>query len=125
MTNHGEGLVPIEHARITDGFAELESHQYYRPLATYCGICDGPITVSALEQKYLLERGSVPVKRLRRGAVFCPECAKRRARIKALRSGDRWRTVPGGKEELSQLTAEEARLQAQSVHRYLHAEWPY
>jgi hypothetical protein len=125
MTSHSEGPVPIDHTRITDGFAELESHQFYQPLVTYCGICDHPITLSPLEQKYLLEQASVPVKMLRRGAAYCPECARRRARIKALRSGERWRTEHGGKEELSRLTAEETELKTKSAHRYLRADWPY
>src|SRR3954449_9872814 len=102
MTDH-ETSIPIDHSQITDGFADLSSHQFYRSLSTYCGICDRPITLSPLEQKYLLEKNSVLVKIVRRGPAFSGEGVKRRARIKLLRAGEHWRSQEGGKEELDRL----------------------
>src|SRR4051812_8228144 len=121
----GEDEQLIEHAKLTDGFGELTTHRIYRPLSTFCGVCDTPIVVSPLEQKYLLEIKGVPVKRLRAGAAFCQPCAARRSRINYLARGERWRQEPNGASELAALRSEESEAQAQSRQRFRQAEWPY
>ena len=123
MTDEHELL--IDHARIMDGFGELQGQRTYLPFATFCGICDTPLVLSAREQKYLLEVKGVPVKRLRAGAAFCAQCAARRGRINEIARGERWRHVQEGEAELAKLRTEERDAQAQSHQRYLHAEWPY
>ena len=115
----------IEHAKITDGFGELAAHLVYRPLATYCGVCDVPILVSPREQKYLLETKGVPVKGLRQGAAYCARCAARRSRINRLAQGEQWRAEPNGAAELDALRSEEQADQAQSRRRFRQADWPY
>jgi hypothetical protein len=115
----------IDHPKITDGFNELTAHRVYRPIETFCGICDVPIVVSPLEQKYLLEAKGVPVKGLRAGAVFCQSCAARRSRINYLTRGDRWRQEPNGASELDNLRSAERDAQARSLRRFRQAEWPY
>lgn len=123
MTGEDEQL--IDHAKITDGFDELTTHRIYRPLATFCGVCDLPIVVSPREQKYLLEVKGVPVKRLRLGAAFCQPCAARRSRVNYLARSERWRQEPNGGSELAALRSEEREAQARSHQRFRQAEWPY
>ena len=115
----------IDHARLSDGFGELTRHRTYRPLATFCGVCDAPIVVSPREQKYLLEVKGVPVKRLRAGAAFCQPCAARRSRINHLARREQWKQEPGGASELATLRADERRAESQSRRRFQQAEWPY
>lgn len=117
--------VQIDHARIVDGFGEMRAHSVYRPLRTYCGVCDSQVELSPATQKYMLEVVGVPVKMLRRGAVFCVPCRKRRSRITWLESGDRWRGCPEWQSELRLLRSEERTLKAQSERRYETAPWPY
>ena len=115
----------IDHAKVMDGFGQLRGHEVYRPIATFCGICDEPIELSAREQKYLLEVKGVPVKFLRRGAAYCQRCTARRARINYLRRGDRWRQEPEAADELARLRAEERDHLGHSRQRFRGAEWPY
>jgi len=117
--------VLIEHGKVIDGFAELEKHSHYIAFDTFCGICDAPVSVSPELQKYLLEAKAIPVKMLRRGAVYCDKCRQRRSRINLLRSGDKWRMVQNGKDELEDLLAEERNLKSRSNHLYEGAMWPY
>ncbi len=117
--------VVIDHLRVTDGFGQLDGHLYYRPLRTYCGICDTPFTLMPRVQKYMLEVKGIPVKMLKSGAVYCVECRRRRSRINWLKSGDRWRSEPYGQEALRHLQDEEQKLEARSQHRYKDAPWPY
>lgn len=120
-----EPLTPINHSSIIDGFGELHDSANYMPFDSYCGVCDKQIHVSPAAQKYLLEVKQIPVKFLKRGAIYCDECRDRRSRINYLRKGDKWLEVENGKEELNQLQNEESRLEAGSSNRYLDAKWPY
>ena len=123
MSDEDEQL--IDHTKITDGFGELTAHRTYRPLATFCGVCDTPIILSPREQKYLLEVKGVPVKRLHAGAAFCQPCAERRSRINHLARGESWRHEPDGEAELAALQAQERQAESQSRRRFQQAEWPY
>src|SRR5690349_7832468 len=115
----------IDHPKVTDGFNELAAHRVYRPLETFCGVCDVPTVVSPQEQKYLLEAKGVPVKGLRAGAAFCQSCAARRSRINYLARGEQWRQEPNGASELEKLRSAERDAQARSQRRFLQATWPY
>lgn len=121
----GQVLYPICHAQLIDGFGELKSHSRYLAFETFCAICDEPFTLHPGAQKYLLEVKQIPVKMLRRGAVFCVRCRKRRTRINWLHHHDRWRTVLNGAEERARLREEERQLAETSRQRYVGAIWPY
>jgi len=120
----GELPLPIDHSRIMDGFQELARHASYVAFETFCGICDIAILATAFDQKHLLEAKGVPVKALRRGALFCRSCRTRRARIRELRK----RTPRRDTEEfveLRGLEAEEAEARRTAGRRYETARWPY
>jgi hypothetical protein len=57
--------------------------------------------------------------------VYCDKCRRRRSRINWLKSGDKWRTVQNGKDELEDLLAEERNVKSRSKHLYEGAMWPY
>jgi hypothetical protein len=115
----------ISHHKLIDGFGELSSSSVYGPYETFCGICDARCVLQPRIQKYMLEIQRVPVKMLRRGAVFCLHCRKRRSRLNWLHHHDRWRNVPNGAEERDRLRAEERDAMALSKRRYENATWPY
>jgi hypothetical protein len=109
MSNRAEEIL-IDHTKLIDGFEELTKHRYYLPFQTFCGICDRLFELSPRVQKYMLEVRGIPVKMLQRGAVYCVKCRRRRSRINYLKSGDKWRAAPGGKEEMNDLIREERNL---------------
>jgi hypothetical protein len=113
------------HDKLIDGLVNWRSITAYLPFDTFCGVCDKPFSLSPRTQKYMLEVKSIPVKMLRRGAVYCVKCRRRRSRINWLKSADKWRTEPHGKEELNDLLEEERNLKSRSRHRYKIATWPY
>lgn len=117
--------VAIDHGRVADGFNQLRGHSVYVEFPTFCGVCDEAITLTAKEQKYLLELKGVPVKMLLRGAAFCPTCIARRRRINFLAKGDRWRDEPNGQEQLASLRMEEQTLTLTGRHRSPGTAWPY
>lgn len=125
MMRDAAAEVLIEHNKLIDGFAELTKHRCYLSFDTFCGICDAAVTVSPRTQKYMLEVKSIPVKMLRRGAVYCVKCRQRRSRINWLKRGDRWRAERNGKEELKDLLSEEQNLKNRSKRLYENAQWPY
>jgi hypothetical protein len=116
---------PISHHKLIDGFGELAASSVYLPFETFCGICDAPFVVHPRIQKYMLEVRQIPVKMLRRGAVFCLACRRRRSRLNWLRHHDRWRSTPGGADERDRLRSEENSALAQSRRLYETAPWPY
>lgn len=124
-TNGGDQNVPIEHGKLIDSVGLLRGFRLYRPIKTFCGICDAPFTLSPAVQKYILEVNRVPVKMLQRGAIYCVACRRRRSRIKWRKRGDRWRTEPKRKEELDRLVAEEEELKRNSKCRYETAKWRF
>lgn len=115
----------INHNEIIDGFSELQDHKNYLSFNSYCGICDDKILVTPENQKYLLEEKKVPVKMLKRGALFCNSCSKRRARINYLRKGNQFLEEKNGRANLNELEKEENELERMSKSLYLSAEWPY
>ena len=117
--------VPINHANIIDGFSELHGIKHYISFSSYCGICDSEIFVSSMIQKFILEKNKVPVKFLKRGAVYCEECKDRRARINFLSKGDKWQVTENGKAELIELQNIENNLKSHSKGLYEKADWPY
>lgn len=117
--------LPIDHRQLIDGFAELQHHVNYQAYRSFCGICDSQILVTAAIQKHLLEKKKIPVKFLRRGAVYCQTCKDRRVRINFLRKGDHFRAVEGGLDELKRLQAEELEEERKSKQRFHSDEWPY
>jgi hypothetical protein len=117
--------LPIAHSKLIDGFAQLKEYTHYLPFASFCGLCDVEIWVSAAVQQHLLETKRVPVKMLMRGAVFCEGCTQRRARINFLRKNDHYHTIENGLAELNRLLHEEREKSSSSAHRYHLAVWPY
>ena len=117
----------IIHSKIMDGFGELARHKFYKSFRSHCGICDREIQVTPSVQKWLLEKKGLPVKMLRRGAVFCEACTRRRARIKYLRKNDNGKGIENGDgvQELEELSWQEACLEAESESLYENAHWPY
>ena len=63
--------VPIDHARVCDGFAQLAFSKFYRDRDATCGVCGQDFVLGALAQKEILEGNGVPVKFLDRGGAFC------------------------------------------------------
>jgi hypothetical protein len=115
----------INHHKLIDGFGELNGSRVYVPFATFCAICDAPFVLHPRIQKYMLEVRQIPVKMLRRGAVFCLECRRRRSRINWLHRHDRWRSITGGGEERDRLRTAESNALAHSRRLYASAVWPY
>lgn len=118
-------LLPIKHTEIIDGFAELTNHKNYLPFSSFCGICDAKIDVTPADQKHVLEVKKVPVKMMKRGALLCEDCIKRRSRIKFLRKGNKFLEIENGKVDLSELEKEENELKSNSKGRYNSIDWPY
>lgn len=115
----------IDHSSIIDGFGELTEHKQYKPFNSYCGICDQNVYVTSAIQKYIVEINKVPVKMLRRGAIFCENCKTRRAKINYLKNGNKYLEVEEGKTELINLRKEEQEIKSQSKGLYESGEWPY
>jgi hypothetical protein len=118
-------LLPINHSIIIDGFAELKTHINYLPFDSFCGICDKNMLVTAAVQKHVVEVRQVPVKMMKRGALFCESCSKRRGRINFLKNGNKFLEEENGKAELIDIEKEEKELQSQSKGLYSAADWPY
>ncbi|MDF1699242.1 MAG: hypothetical protein P1U56_25530 [Saprospiraceae bacterium] len=115
----------IEHDKIIDGFAELYHHKKYIEFHSNCGICSTKICVTPRTQKYVLEVKGVPVKMMKRGALFCENCRKRRARINYLKKGNKFIEVENGKAELKSLRDEEYNLKWSSGGNDKTYDWPY
>ena len=120
-----EQLLPIKHADIIDGFTELQDHINYLPFNSFCGICDGKIAVSPRDQKHVLEVKKVPVKMMRRGALLCENCIKRRGRINYLKKGNKFIEEENGKTDLSKLESQEKELKWKSKGLFGSIDWPY
>jgi len=115
----------IEHDKIIDGFAELNNHKDYIEFYANCGICSTAICVTPEIQKYVLEIKGVPVKMMKRGALFCDNCRKRRARINYLKKGNKFIEVENGKIELKNLQEEERNVRWNSGANGNSYDWPY
>lgn len=98
--------VPIDHAKVCDGFSKLGFTKFYRSRDATCGVCGQDFILGALAQKEILERNGVPLKFLDRGGAFCSSCLTRRRRIKTLR---RWRAELVRQISAPTRTAEELR----------------
>jgi len=115
----------IEHDKIIDGFAELTHHTNYIEFHVNCGICSIKICATPEIQKYVLEVKGVPVKMMKRGALFCENCSKRRARINYLKKGNKFIEVENGKTELKNLQDEENKFEWNSGASDKPYDWPY
>ena len=114
-----------DHSIIIDGFAELINYKNYQPFSSFCGICDDQIIVTSAVQKHLIETKKVPVKMLKRGAIFCTTCKERRARINYLRKGNKFLEEENGRAELIDLEKEEQELKGNSTGLFSSSTWPY
>ena len=121
-----EPLLPIDHSKIIDGFAELAGQVNYQLFDTFCGICSEETHVTPAVQKHLLEVKQLPVKFMHYGAIYCACCAKRRIHINFLRKKDRWHNIENGQEALQSLLADEEQLKKTPGQRQPNSsDWPY
>lgn len=117
--------IKIDHEKIIDGFAELDHHKKYIEFHIHCGVCSTKTYVSPEIQKYILEIKGVPVKMMKRGALFCETCRKRRARINYLKKGNKYLEVENGKTDLKKLQDEENKIRRNSSRSIFTYDWPY
>lgn len=118
-------LVPTEHFKITDRFAELANHKNHQPFSAYCGACDAKVKVFPSAQKHLLEISKILVKFLQNGAIFCQICTQRRTRINHLHRGDNYRNLENDLVELRALEADEKALDKHYRDNFIDGKWPY